>query len=78
LTVILGGKRMPGAEDGPRPDFAGAAIEAPLRRVLPACGSGQPTWRRRRAPQGFRPQGRDVAAASESDCAPLSPLTAWR
>jgi hypothetical protein len=40
LTVILGGKRMPGTEDGPGPDYAGAGIGAPLRRVLPACGSG--------------------------------------
>jgi hypothetical protein len=32
--------------------------------------AGRPTWRRRRARQGFRPRGRDMAAAPESDSSP--------
>jgi hypothetical protein len=28
LTVILRGKRMPGTEDGPRPDLAAAVSDA--------------------------------------------------
>ena len=31
---------------------------------------GSPAWRRRRDPQGFRPKGRDMAAALESDSSP--------
>jgi hypothetical protein len=33
---------------------------------------GSPTWRRRRAPQGYRPKGRDMAAAPESDSSSTS------
>jgi len=62
LTVILGGKRMPGTEGG-QPGLAGArhrrsvtAGTADLRK------RGSPAWRRRRAPQGYRPKGRDMSA----------------
>jgi hypothetical protein len=64
LTVILGGKRIPGTEDGPGPVWQGArhrqsvtAGTADLRK------RGSSTWRRRRGPQGYRPKGRDMAAA---------------
>jgi hypothetical protein len=40
LTVTLGGKRMPGTEDGLRP-FAGATIEAALRRSCRPAEAGQ-------------------------------------
>jgi hypothetical protein len=63
LTVILTGKRMPGTEDGPAPDFAAAVPSSALRREPPACGSGAAARRRRRARQGFRPRGRDMADA---------------
>jgi len=46
FTVVLRGERMPGTEDGPGPDFAGAAIGAALRQVPPTCGK-----------QGCRPGG---------------------
>jgi hypothetical protein len=55
-------------EDGARP-FAGATIDAALRRgPLTLRKRGSPTGRRR--PQGFRPKGRDMAAAPESDSSP--------
>src|ERR1017187_8738460 len=70
--MVLPGKRMPGTEDGLGPfyrrDHRGSvtAGTADLRK------RGSPTWRRRRAPQGYRPKGRDMAAAPESDSSPAS------
>ena len=70
--MILGGKRMPGTEDGLglscRHDHLGSvtAGTADLRE------RGSPTWRRRR-PQGFRPKGRDMSAAPEPDSSPAAP-----
>ena len=73
LTVILGGKRMPGTEDGPYSVWQVRGIGAALRRGPPTCGKrGSPTWRRRRAPQGYRPKGRDMPAAPESGSSPTS------
>jgi hypothetical protein len=70
LTVILGGKKMPGTEDGPGP-FAGATIGAALGWRPPTCGSGQPDLAAAR-PQGYRPKERDMAAAPESGSSPTS------
>ena len=56
LTVILRGERMPGTEDGPRPDFAGAFIDAALRRVPPTCGSGPADLAAAARPSGLPPE----------------------
>jgi len=73
LTVILAGKRMPGTEDGP-----GRSCRRDHRRSVTAGTAdlrkrGSPAWRRRRAPQGHRPKGRDMAAAPESGSSPTRP-----
>jgi hypothetical protein len=74
LTVILRGERMPGTEDGP------ARILQTRCQVLryggPTTGlaeAGTADRRRRRARQGFRPRGRDIADAPESDSSPRVP-----
>ena len=79
LTVILGGKRMPGTEDGPGP----SQVQPSTQRYggdRRSAEAGQPDLgRRRRAPQGYRPKGRDMAAAPESDSSPASsPAWSWR
>jgi len=71
--VILTGKRMPGTEDGPAPDLQAAVPRSALRRDRPACGSGAAARRRRRARQGFRPRGRDMADAPRRTGPPLFP-----
>jgi hypothetical protein len=74
LTVILRGERMPGTEDGPGPVFAAAIIDTAYGGYRRPAGAGQPTWRRR-ARQGFRPRGRDMAAAPESNSGPPPPAS---
>jgi hypothetical protein len=73
LTVILRGKRMRGTDDRAWP---GLRRRGHRRSVTAgtAClrEAGRPTWRRRRARQGFRPVGRDMAAAPKSDMPGLS------
>src|ERR1019366_5846934 len=70
--MVLPGKRMPGTAGGLGPfyrrDHRGSvtAGAAALRK------RGSPTWRRRHAPQGYRPKGRDMAAPPESDSSPAS------
>jgi hypothetical protein len=73
LTVILRGKRMPGAEDGSGPVFQARPSRQRYGGYRRPAGAGQSTWRRRRARQGFRPRGRDMAAARESDSGPPLP-----
>jgi hypothetical protein len=57
LTVILGGKRMPGTEDGPGPVWQARGIGAALRRGLPTCGSGAARPGGGGAPAGLPPEG---------------------
>ena len=77
MTVILRGKRMPGTEDGPGPVWQARVIGQRYGGYRLPAGAGRPTWRRRRARQGFRPRGRDMAAAPESASSPaISPARA--
>ena len=73
LTVILRGKRMPGTEDGPGPVLQARPSTQRYGGYRRPAEAGQPTWRRRRARQGYRPKGRDMAAAPESDSSPAAP-----
>jgi hypothetical protein len=57
LTVILGGKRMPGTEDGPGPVWQARGIGAALRRGRPARGSGAARPGGGGAPAGLPPEG---------------------
>ena len=57
LTVILGGKRMPGTEDGPGLVWQARGIGAALRRGLPTCGSGAARPGGGVAPAGLPPEG---------------------
>jgi hypothetical protein len=79
LTVILGGKRMPGTEDGPCPAWQARGIGAALRRGPPTCGSGPSDLAAAARPAGLPPEGARLAAAPESDSSPtISPLWSWR
>ena len=55
------------------PGFADAASERRNGGHCQPAVAGQPTWRRRRVPQGSRPKGRDMAAALESASVPATP-----
>jgi hypothetical protein len=82
LTAILGGKRIPGTEDGPGPGFCGrdhrnavTAVTASLRKRGGRPGGGSAP--EGLPPEGLPPEGRHMAAALESDSAPPFPATAW-
>jgi hypothetical protein len=63
---------MPGTEDGPRSDRAGAVIDAALRRVPPTCGSGATDLAAAARPSGLPPERARHAAAPESDSSPTA------
>ena len=64
---------VPGTEDGPPRSLQPRSSTRRNGGHRRPAGAGQPTWLRRRARQGFRPRGRDMAAAPESDSGPPLP-----
>ena len=75
--MILRGKRMPGTEDGQARSLQARASTQRYSGYRLSAEAGRTDRRRRRARQGFRPRGRDMAAAPESVSPPvLSPLRA--
>ncbi len=71
--MVLPGKMMAGTEDGQGPVLqARSSMKRYGGYCLPA-EAGRTDRRRRRARQGFRPRGRDMAAAPESDSSPALP-----
>ena len=77
LTVILRGDRMPGTEDGARPVLQARSSTQRNGGLHRPAGARQPTWRRRRARQGYRPKGRDMAAAPGVGRWPTAPHRSW-
>ena len=70
LTVILSGKRMPGTEDGPGPVCRHEALSLRYGGHRRPAEAGQPDLAAAARPQGYRPKGRDMAAAPSRTAAP--------